>query len=170
MTSLDMEALKALVREQASRVLRTFLRAHGEAPTALGFVFELYNVTPQLDLCAHLGALPDDLEARWNSGDYDFPAGLTGARRELGPVVIQQLTELHRLAREEPERGAIYVGLVALCSDVLLDVCEEAQLGPDLDLNVSEVGDGVEVVAARHVALSARRAERRRARGDITTE
>jgi hypothetical protein len=134
-------------------VLQRFLDEHDEAPTALGFVFELYNVTPAFALCAHLGPLADDEDERWNSGDYDFPAGLSGVRHELGPAFHGRFAALHAQAQGEPHHGPIYQGLIELCMQVLRDLRGEGLVSADVDLNVSEVGDPSDVVAKRHAAI-----------------
>jgi hypothetical protein len=154
---VDPDTLVALLRPEALRVWTAFRAAHpGAAPTAAGFVFTLDNVTPQLDLCAHLGPLADDEDERWNSGDYDFPAGLTGARRELGPAVWDAVVALHAAARAG-DRDAVYRAIVAACGEVLLDLQDEGVLPAGIDLNVSEVGDPSSVVAARGERLRAGR-------------
>ena len=145
--------LRSLLRDEARRVLQRFLDAHEEAPTALGFVFELYNATPAFELCAHLGPLADDEEERWNSGDYDFPAGLSGVRHELGPSFYARFSELHAQAQEEPHHGPVYQGLLELCVQVLRDLRAEGIVPSAIDLNVSEVGDPADVVAKRHAAI-----------------
>lgn len=149
-------ALRGLLRERAREALRAFVAKHGP-PSALGFVFTLYNVTPQLDLCAHVGELAEDEDERWNSGDYRFPAGLTGAHRELGEEFFAELTRLHDAARDEGPRGPIYRGLVELCSEVILDLLDAERLSPGIDLNVSEVGDPIDLVISRHALLTERR-------------
>ncbi len=154
--SLDLRHLRVLLATEARRVLRAFLATHPDTPlTALGFVFTLYNASPQLDLCAHTTALAEDDEERWNSGDYDFPAGLTGASGELGPAVLAEVARLHALAATEPPRGPAYQGLVALCGAVLLDLRADGLVPSCIDLNVAEVGDDVDIVASRHAALVA---------------
>lgn len=151
--TVDPRSLRPLLREEARRVLLTFLDDHEEAPTAIGFILTLYNVTPQLDLCAHLGPLSDDEEERWNSGDYDFPAGLTGERYELGATFYTRLAELHTLARNEDHHGPIYRGLIELCALVLFDLRDEGLIPRGIDLNLSEVGDSWERVAERHATM-----------------
>jgi hypothetical protein len=141
----------------ASRpVLAAFHAAHpGEAPTAVGYVFALHNVHPQLDLCAHLGPLPDDDDERWNSGDFDFPAGLTGARGELGPAVAAAVAQLHAAARGQPPRGPAYQQITEACCAALLQLRAEGLIPASADLNVAEVGDPSEAVAARGAHLAA---------------
>lgn len=145
--------LLPLLRDEARRVLQSFLGSHDEPPTALGFVFALYNVTPAFDLCAHLGPLAEDEDERWNSGDYDFPAGLSGAHHELGPTFFARFSELHAQAQTEPHHGPIYRGIVELCMQVLRDLRLEGLVPSNIDLNVSEVGDPSDVVAKRHSAI-----------------
>jgi hypothetical protein len=149
---MDLEPLRRLLRDESRRVLRAFLATHPR-PTALGYVFSLSNVTPQLDLCAHLGPLPAD-EERWNSGDFDFPSGLSGARRELGDLWWRELVALHARVETEGTGGSTWHGVVALCGQVLLDLQHEGLVPRDVDLNVSEVGDPLSLVAARHAQLS----------------
>lgn len=157
--SPDWGALRVLLRDESRRVLEQFLVTHDKDELrGVGYVFELWNVTPQLDLCAHVSELADDPEERFNSGDYDFPAGLTGPgkARELGPKWCSALDELHSLAEEEAEarrEGSVYRGLIALTGTVLLDLLAEGLVPDEVDLNVSEVGDNSEKVAARHEML-----------------
>ena len=111
-------------------------------------------MTPQLNLCAHVDELVDDPEERWNSGDYDFPAGLSEEPHELGAAWWTALEALHAAAADEPEHGPVYQGLVALCSSVLLDLRREGLVPDGIDLNVAEVGDDVDLVATRHAMLT----------------
>jgi hypothetical protein len=157
MTTPDPAALRALLRAAARPVLSGFRARHPEPPTALGFVFALHNVSPQLDLCAHLGPLPEDEEERWNSGDYDFPAGLSGARGELGAAWSAAMAALHAAAAGEGPRGPVYQQIVSLLGQVLLDLRAEGLVPEGVDLNLAEVGDPEDLVARRHAQLRAGR-------------
>lgn len=160
MTTPDWSSLRTLLRDEARRVLTRFFAEHdAKELTGVGFVFTLWNVTPQLDLCAHTSELAEDEEERFNSGDYDFPSGVTDERRELGPKVWEAIGDLHAQAGKEAAKGkaksAVYRGLVELTSSVLLDLRDEKLIPDGVDFNVSEVGDDSELVAARHAMLSA---------------
>jgi hypothetical protein len=139
---------------------RRVLRAGGadrpdRAPTAVGYVFELRNHTPQLDLCAHFGPVAEDEDERWNSGDFDCPAGLTDAHRELGPEVWTAVTELHAAAAHEPVGGPTQQAITWACCTALLQLRAEGLIPAGADLVVSEVSEPTAVVAARGAALAA---------------
>lgn len=156
----DWEALRVLLRDESRRVLQAFQKKHGKDDlTGVGYVFALWNVTPQLDLCANTSEPSDDEEERFNSGDYEFPAGLTGKARELGAAWWKALSALHALAAKEGDndkkKSAVYRGLVTLVGTVLLDLRAEGFFPDEVDFNVSEAGDDSEIVAKRHKMLKA---------------
>lgn len=136
------------------RVIQKFLAQNsGEPLLAIGFVFELWNNTPQFDLCAHTGDEPsEDPEVRWNSGEYSFPAGLLGVRDELGPEWTAINTHLHQLAKNEDTSGEIYQGLITISCQTMALLKQEGLFGDAtaLDFNIAEVGDPVEKVQERN--------------------
>jgi len=140
--------------DSSRRVLKTFLSQHpDEKLLAIGFVFELWNNTKQFDLCAHTGDEPsEDPEVRWNSGDYDYPAGLMGLRDELGPEWTAINTRLHQLAAKEDETGEIYQGLITISCQTMALLKQEGLFGDatELDFNIAEVGDSIEKVQERN--------------------
>ena len=89
---IDWQSYKQILVEFADAALTTFLDAYPiDSICAVGFVFELWNETGQFDICANTSTflentiststeqwpdLTDNDEIRWNSGDFEFPAGL----------------------------------------------------------------------------------------------
>jgi hypothetical protein len=142
------------------RVITKFLAQNsGEPLLAIGFVFELWNNTPQFDLCAHTGDEPsDDLEVRWNSGEYSFPAGLLGLRDELGPEWTAISTHLHQLAKNEDTSGETYQGLINISIQTMIALKQEGLFGDTshIDFNISEVGDPLEKVRERNQMVHAK--------------
>jgi hypothetical protein len=146
--------------DSSRRVIKTFLSQHTDDKLlAIGFVFELWNNTPQFDLCAHTGDEPsEDPEVRWNSGDYSFPARLLGLRDELGPEWTAINTHLHQLAKNEDESGEIYQGLIDISIQTMIALKQEGFFGKatHLDFNISEVGDALETVRERNQMIHAK--------------
>jgi hypothetical protein len=168
--NIDWDIKKALLKEVARRAVRRFLGKHpGDGLAAIGFVFEFWNVSSQFDLCAELRSTranqePLDGDDRWNSGNYEYPAGLTATAAELGSDWEAVSDELHELAGDEPdsrEAKSVYEGLIAICCDVLTDLALEGLFGDPavVDFNVSEVNDAVSKVKARDQEIRRRIAE-----------
>jgi hypothetical protein len=134
-------------------VLRRFFEKHPkESVIAIGYVFELWNASPQFDLCANVGSRHDDREEiRWNSGNYQFPAGLLGTIDELGAEWVQISYRLHQAAEDQEGHGEVYRGLIDISCRALIDLARSGLFGDParLDFNVSEVGDSTDVVSTR---------------------
>jgi hypothetical protein len=167
---IDWERNKKLLLDGSEAAIRKFLavRAKGDL-CAIGYVFELWNASPQFDLCAnttqffqesmarHLKKWPDDSvddsakEYRWNSGCYQYSAGLLGERAELGAAWDAESDRLHELADADPESREVYDGLIRISCDVLVELASRRVFGDwsALDFNVSEVGDAIETVQQR---------------------
>jgi len=149
---------RVLVGSSKAVLLRFYERHPKDSVIAIGYVFELRNVSPRFDLCANVGECHDEREeVRWNSGDYTFPAGLLGSVHELGSAWTQINDHLHEAAQEEEEDGEIYRGLVAISCRSLVGLARLGLLGNSarLDFNVSEVYDPLAVVIARNRAIHA---------------
>ncbi|MEQ1905858.1 MAG: hypothetical protein ABL888_16840 [Pirellulaceae bacterium] len=124
---------------------------------AIGYVFELGNNSPQFDLCANVSGDRDfihdfDYEDRWNSGDYEYPAGLIDTKSELGTEWDSENRQLHTLANDPDRYAAIYAGIVEIACRSLIELATRDVLPYPLaiDYNVSEVGDDLSLVASRH--------------------
>src|SRR5947207_1099701 len=149
---------RALVDSSKAVLLRFYERQPKDSVIAIGYVFELGNVSPQFDLCANVGKCHDEREdARWNSGDYTFPAGLLGLVDELGSEWTRINDHLHEAAEDQEEDGEIYRGLVAISCRSLVDLARSGSLGNAvrLDFNVSEVNDLLAAVIDRNRAIHA---------------
>jgi len=165
----------AAVLLQGSRsAFRDFFAVHPiDQICAVGFVIELGSegtyMEPCADTRAHRKVVWKDYslkyphmtkdEMRWNSGEYEFPAGLL-RHDELGPAWAQVAEALQRTAgggaSEEVCRG-----LISLCCDTIVTLSAEGAFGnwADLDFNVAEVEEPTDVVKERDAAI------RRRLRG-----
>src|SRR5689334_2790496 len=108
---MDWPQTKQLLIVGSDKAIRAFLSHHADDQLcAIGYVFELWNNSPQFDLCANTDRYfrnsmaqyernsPQTVheEIRWNSGDYEFPAGLLH-REELGPEWLAESARLHDL-------------------------------------------------------------------------
>jgi hypothetical protein len=155
------EKCKGLLLDGTRSAIEAFFKKTARKELcAIGYVFELGNESPQFDLCADTRsnrkrspdwALPD---VRWNSGNYEFPAGLSNCS-ELGSEWNAEANKLHALAEDEQKYDAVYKGLVRLGCVVLVELAREGFLGEwrVLDFNVSEVGDPIKLVAARDAKI-----------------
>jgi len=160
---VDWERCERLLLDGSRSALETFLgqRPRGEL-CAIGYVFELGNESPQFDLCADTWTNRKRLkdwqspDVRWNSGNYEFPAGLSHGS-ELGTDWNAESKRLHNLAEDERHFAAVYKGLVDMSCLVLVKRASEGLLGDWrlLDYNVSETGDPTptKVVAARDAKI-----------------
>ena len=147
------DGYRRLLVESTRVVLSRFFQTHSPRDLiAIGYVFELWNASPQFDLCAHTGSHHDErLEIRWNSGDYNFPAGLLGTIDELGPEWGGIVERLHQEAEDQDQSGEVYRALTEVACGALIEVAREGILGDTtkLDFNVSEVNDPLELVMER---------------------
>jgi len=126
---------------------------------AIGYVYELGNAFPQFDVCANVSGpcdwlrnLPITDEGRWNSGNYEYPAGLLQPGVELGEDWNAIAASLHN----EADRTGDYDTADRLLSDVackaiILVARSGAIPNPlDVDYNISSVDDRTAVISARH--------------------
>lgn len=144
---------RVLVSASEAVLLRFYEKHAAESLTAVGYVFELWNLSPQFDLCANIGPRQDERdEVRWNSGDYEFPAGLLNTVDELGPEWTQINERLHKAAEGQDRDGDVYRGLIEISCGALVDLSKSGLIcNPSrLDFNVSEVDDSLDVVVARN--------------------
>lgn len=141
----------------SKEVFRRFKEKHASKRLiAVGYVFELWNASPQFDLCANVGAQHDQREEiRWNSGDYIFPAGLLGAVDELGSDWQQIMDQLHQSAQDQETDGEIYRGLIDICCKSMAELAKSGEFTNPalLDFNVSEVNDDLNEVIARNHSI-----------------
>jgi len=153
----DWDHHQCVLVDASKAVLLRFYEKHPkESVIAIGYVFELWNASPQFDLCANVGSRHDEREdVRWNSGDYQFPAGLLGAVDELGAEWVQISERLHQAAKDQDGDGEVYRGLTDISCRALVDLAR-SRLFVDptrLDFNVSEVGDFTDVVITRNRSI-----------------
>jgi len=157
----DWTRLEELLIDSSETAIRRFVASIEKRKLlAIGYVFELGNNSPQFDLCANVSGSRDfvhdfDDEDRWNSGDYEYPAGLLDSRCELGSEWNAANKELHAIANDDDSFGAIYDGIVGISCNSLIDLAIRRVLPRplNLDYNVSEVGDDLSLVASRHASI-----------------
>ncbi|HBJ84161.1 MAG TPA: hypothetical protein DDZ88_09895 [Verrucomicrobiales bacterium] len=153
----DWDHYRRVLVDASKTVLRRFYeRRAKEEVIAIGYVFELWNASPQFDLCANVGARHDEREeVRWNSGDYKFPAGLLSSVDELGTNWTQISERLHQAAADQDGDGEVYQGLIGIACRALVDLARSGLFGDPtrLDFNVSEVSDSTDVVVARNRSI-----------------
>lgn len=169
---IDWDLQKRLLIEATEPVVRVFQsRRPEDRLCAIGYVFELGNANPQFDLCAdterhrrevehaYRAKWPDtDMEAiRWNSGEYQCPAGLGTAPDELGIEWCRISALLHETALDDEHLDEVYTGIIRICCDALVVLAKRGALGDwtDLDFNVSETLDDIAVVKERHAMIRA---------------
>ena len=126
----DWTRLEELLIDSSETAIRRFVASIEKRKLlAIGYVFELGNNSPQFDLCANVSGSRDfvhdfDDEDRWNSGDYEYPAGLLDSRCELGSEWNAANKELHAIANDDDSFGAIYDGIVGISSRIIHQVLE----------------------------------------------
>lgn len=154
----DWTSLEKLLIDSSEVAIRRFVASLKQRSLlAIGYVFELGNHSPQFDLCANVSGSRDfvhelDDDDRWNSGDYEYPAGLLDSRTELGNEWNAASAKLHAIASDEQSFPAIYDGIVTISCNSLIGLATRGVLPSplELDYNVSEVGDDLSLVASRH--------------------
>lgn len=154
----DWSFLEKLLIESSEVAIRRFVASLKQRRLlAIGYVFELGNNSPQFDLCANVPGNRDFVhefedDDRWNSGDYEYPAGLLDSRTELGNEWNSANAKLHAIASDDHSFNAIYEGIVRISCNSLIDLATRGVLPSplELDYNVSEVGDDLPLVASRH--------------------
>jgi hypothetical protein len=153
--------LEQLLITSSEIAIRNFVKTlRNRKLLAIGYVFELGNNSPQFDLCANVSGDRDfihdfDDEDRWNSGDYEYPAGLLGTKSELGAEWDSENRKLHALANDPDRYTATYAGIVEIACNSLIELAIRDALPCPLaiDYNVSEVGDDLSIVASRHTLI-----------------
>ncbi len=149
----DWNHYQQVLVEASKEVFRRFKEKHASKRLiAIVYVFELWNASPQFDLCANVGDQHDPREEiRWNSGDYIFPAGLLGVVDELGSKWQQIIEHLHRSAQDQDADGEIYRGLIEISCRSMAELANLGKFSDSslLDFNVSEVNDDLGLVIAR---------------------
>ncbi|MGE0757213.1 MAG: hypothetical protein AB7O38_09340 [Pirellulaceae bacterium] len=153
--------LEQLLIASSETAIRRFITSlKSRKLLAIGYVFELGNNSPQFDLCANVSGDRDflhefDDEDRWNSGDYEYPAGLLDSKNELGAEWDLENRQLHALANDPDRYAAIYAGIVDVACNSLIELAFRDVIPSPLavDYNVSEVGDDLSVVASRHALI-----------------
>ncbi len=157
----DWPHLERLLSDASELAIRKFLASLNHRKLlAIGYVFELGNNSPQFDLCANVSGDSDFLheltnEDRWNSGDYEYPAGLLDPANELGDEWNSENERLHSLANEDDNFTAIYTGIISIACNSLMELARR-HIFPNplaLDYNISEVGDDLSLVATRHALI-----------------
>src|SRR6185369_8709791 len=144
---------RVLVDSSKAVLLRFYEEQPKEGVIAVGYVFELWNASPQFGLCANVGTQHDQRrDIRWNSGDYTFPAGLLGEVNELGSEWTEISARLHQSAEDQDGDGEIYRGLIDISCRAIVDLARSGAFSDPtrLDFNVSEVSDDLEAVIARN--------------------
>ena len=157
----DWTNLEKLLIDSSEAAIRRFAASLKERRLlAIGYVFELGNNSPQFDLCANVTgnrAFVHDFDDddRWNSGDYEYPAGLLDSRSELGNKWNTANVNLHAIAKDDHSFPLIYDGIVRISCNSLIDLATRRVFPSPLalDYNVSEVGDDLSLVASRHTLI-----------------
>lgn len=148
--------IRSLLVENCSR---------GDEIVSIGYVFEFGRGQLEFDLCANTSrnqtAALESLGmnftegtkdyVRWNSGDFDFPAGVSDLFGGFSEEWYDELIRINQLAETESNRTAVYDGIVEICCQALADFARREVIEDwrQLDFNVSDLLDDVEVVKNR---------------------
>ena len=147
------------------RALLAENRQRGDELVAVGYVFEFGRGQLEFNLCANtsvnlkrvLGALPanspaESLDnARWNSGNFDYPAAISDRFGGFSDEWWDVLTTLDQLAEAENNRQMVYDGTVEICCESLADLARRSVIEnwQQLDLNVADLLDEIDCVMNR---------------------
>jgi hypothetical protein len=159
---------KALLLENSEPVVRALFsenEARGDVLAAIGYVFEFGRGQLCFDLCANtarhakaslaefLAKWPDATadEVRWNSGDYDYPAGVQDRFGGWSTAWWNELSRLDRLAADAGQSQDIHAGIAEICCEVLAELANREVLGvwSVMDFNVAALLDDIEQVKQR---------------------
>ena len=158
---IDWARNKQLLLEGSRNAFLAFMRKHKKDHlSAVGFVFELGNVSPSFEPCADLGKSRAEVESqedddRWNSGNFTHPAGVLQTVNELGTAWNSENDRLHEMADDEQATKPIYEGLARISCEVLAKLATEGVFGDwdSVDFNVSEVNDDTSLVKKRDAQI-----------------
>jgi hypothetical protein len=167
---IDWEKNQQLLLTGARAAFREFLAAHSsEQLCAVGFLFELGNVSAQFDACAHVAKdrkehQDQKVDVRWNSGSFTHPAGLTSRPAELGESWDAEVERLHDMpfdddGDEDGEKTKeVYDGLIRISCEVLAALAFAGEFGDwrHVDFNVAEVNDSIDMVQHRDRLIRSR--------------
>lgn len=151
--------------EESEPIIRGLLAENqdrGDKLAAIGYVFEFGRGQLEFDLCANtsgnLKEMLEDLEpdepeddVRWNSGDFDYPSGVSDSFGGFSKAWRDELARIDQLAETESNRTAIYDGIVEICCQVLADFCRRDVIEgwQQIDLNVADLLDEIEDIKNR---------------------
>jgi hypothetical protein len=164
---IEWQQLQTLLLDGSAAAIREFFAKHPELRlSAIGYTFELGNNSPAFSLCAntrdnYLRAVEEyrvrwpDIgpeTVRWNSGDYQFCAGLCDDANELGIEWNSEYELLHHRVIDDVTAREVYVGLIRICSHVLATLAQQGALGnwQNIDFNIAEHDDSPELIRQRH--------------------
>ena len=131
----------------------------GRKILAVGYVFELSNAYSQFDICANitgscdwLHKLPATDDDRWNSGDFEYPAGLLKPGLELGEEWAVFFATIHQTAELTGTYDSAKNTLVEIrCKSIALVASTGIIVSLlRVDYNVASVDDPCSIVAVRH--------------------
>jgi hypothetical protein len=163
---IDWDRYTRLLTDGTNGAVQRFFAQHpGIELSAIGFTFELWNHSPAFNLCANTHTYfravkeryrtewpnTDCEQLRWNSGDYEFCAGLLTDPNELGAEWESEYIRLHELANENLHSRDIYEGLVRISCCALAKLVNCGMIGKwnVIDFNVAEYGDDIDLIKDR---------------------
>jgi hypothetical protein len=168
----DWEAAKSILLSSSAEAIRSFAAdlPAGEI-CAIGYIFELGNAHEQFDLCANTrsfyiqhaaeyrsakyrGEFPNlsEEEIRWNSGDYEFPAGLPGDSYRTAWFPWSRVSEqLHQIAECDLNSDAVHNGLIRIGCESIAEIAQRGLLGDwsTIDFNVASVDCSIQSIMNR---------------------
>lgn len=166
---IDWSHNEKILLEESEPIVRALLsrtRKEGDELAAIGYVFEIGRGQLEFDLCAntrrcaneriaaYAAEYPDDSmdEVRWNSGDFDYPSGVSEHFGGWSDTWWGELSRFDQLAEASPETAKlIYEGISDICCKVLAELASKGVIEDwsNLDFNIADLLDEIPVIKGR---------------------
>lgn len=166
---IDWPHNRELLLAESERLVQALFaenRERGDCLVAIGYVFEFGRGQLEFDMCANtaqsaeealaelLAEDPDESpdEVRWNSGDFDYPGGVSDHYGGFSAEWRTELKRLDQLAEDDEEQSAaVHEGIANICCEVLAELATRGVIAEwsSIDFNVAALLDEIDQVKAR---------------------
>jgi hypothetical protein len=162
----DWERNRALLLAESEPIVRQLLadnETKGDRIVAIGFVYEFGRGQLYFDMCANTAGnfraqFPDgvvDDEGRWNSGDYDYPGGVSDHYGDWSRTWWEELSRLDHIAKDKEQFTGLHERVAEICCAVLVELAKRGVFSDwsTIDFNVAALLDDVQLVIQRNEGI-----------------
>lgn len=162
----DWERNRDLLLAESEPIVRQLFadsETTGDRIVAIGFVYEFGRGQLYFDMCANTAGnfqaqFPDgvvDDEVRWNSGDYDYPGGVSGYYGDWSRTWWDELSRLDQIANDKTQFAGVHERIAEICCAVLVELARRGVFSDwsTIDFNVAALLDDVRLVEQRNEGI-----------------